>query len=65
MEVVRDLGILLDKMLLRDHIDYVTAKAFKNLGFIFQTGQYLRNPHFMNILYCTYVHSILGYAVLI
>lgn len=62
-ELVRDLGILLDsKMTMTNHIDYVTNRAFRSLGFCMRTCHPFTNILSFKIVYYAYVRSILEYA---
>ena len=66
VEVVRDLGVLLDKQLLiRDHIDAVSAKAYRNLGFVLRVGEVFTKTNTLKILYFAYVRSLLEFGSVI
>lgn len=61
--MVRDLGVLLDnKLLFRNHIDLITSKAYKNLGFVIRTGKLFSQPESIKALYYAYVRSVLEFA---
>jgi hypothetical protein len=61
--LVRDLGILMDsKMLFSDHVNYVTNKAYRNLGFLMRTCRPFGNCHSLKIVYYAYCRSILEYG---
>ncbi|KAG7305587.1 hypothetical protein JYU34_009672 [Plutella xylostella] len=60
---VRDLGVLLDhKLSFVNHVNNVTARAYKMLGFIFRIGHDFNNPLTLITLYNCFVRSILEYA---
>lgn len=62
-ETVRDLGIWLDsKMLFSEHIDHITKKAYRNLGFLIRSCKPFRNTHSLKVVYFAYCRSILEYA---
>lgn len=62
-KVVKDLGVLLDsKLSFTDHINNITTKAFKNLGFILRVSKPFTDVHCLKILYYTYVRSTLEYC---
>lgn len=62
-DLVRDLGVMLDsKVTMRHHVDYITNRAFRNLGFIMRTCQPFQQMLSFKVLYYTYVRSILEYA---
>lgn len=59
----KDLGVIFDDKLCFDlHIDMITSKAFKMLGFIFRAGKLFRNPQSLLTLYNSYVRSYLEYC---
>ena len=61
--VVRDLGIYLDsRMLMRNHINNIADRAFRNLGFIIRTCQPFQCATSYSVVYFAYVRSILEYA---
>lgn len=63
VEVVRDLGVLLDaKMTMTDHIDYIINRAYRNLGFIIRTCKPFRQPLSFKVVYYAYVRCILEYS---
>lgn len=60
---IRDLGVQLDSGLyFESHINKITAKAYKLLGFIFRQGTDFRNVSTLTLLYNAYVRSQLEYA---
>lgn len=62
-DTVVDLGITLDSKLLFDkHIDNITAKAMKLLGFLFRVTKDFKTLKTLKILYCSLVRSQLEYA---
>lgn len=61
--VIRDLGVLFDeKLLFTEHIDMISTKAFKNLGFILRTCKNFKNVDAIKSVYFAYTRSILEYA---
>lgn len=62
-DVAKDLGIYLDSKLLYDkHINHITSKAIKTLGFIIRQCKKFNDPDTMKTLYNTYVRCQLEYA---
>lgn len=60
---IRDLGVLLDsKLLFQSHVEHITSKALKMLGFILRVSSVFKNPQTFKILYISYVRSHLEYA---
>ncbi|CAG9136232.1 unnamed protein product [Plutella xylostella] len=60
---IKDLGVIHDSKLLFDaHIDAITAKTSKALGFIMRLSTNFKQAKTFKILYCTYVRSNLEYA---
>lgn len=60
---VRDLGIKLDsKMTFNEHIDMITNKSYKQLGFVKRVSTAFKDVECIKILYFTFVRSILEYA---
>lgn len=60
---VRDLGIILDNKLLFDvHIDYITKKANRMLGFMLRIGHRFKNPTTYFNLYFSLVRSVLEFG---
>lgn len=60
---IRDLGVLHDSKLLFDaHIDAITAKAYKALGFVLRSSRDFTKAKTLKVLYCCYVRSNLEYA---
>lgn len=58
-----DLGVTLDSKLLFDqHIDNISAKAMKTLGFIFRVTKDFKQIRTLKILFCSLVRSQLEYA---
>lgn len=63
VQQIRDLGILLDSELRFDtHIDKITSKAFKTLGFILRNTKEFRQPDSIILLYNALVRSCLEYC---
>lgn len=60
---VMDLGVYLDQgLLLATHINNITAKAYKMLGFLFRQCKNFKNPSTYVMLYNAFVRTILEYA---
>lgn len=60
---IRDLGVILDAKLLFDkHVDHITSKAMKTLGFIIRVTKNFKMAKSLKILYCSLVRSQLEYA---
>lgn len=65
-DTVKDLGILLDsKLSFRDHIAFISAKASKNLGFLFRVAKHFTDIRCLKTLYCSLVRSTLEYAAVV
>lgn len=61
--IVRDLGVHFDsKLNFSEHIDYITNKAYKTLGFVMRTCQPFQDLVSIKCVYYAYVRSILEYA---
>lgn len=59
----KDLGVLLDdKLSFNEHVDDITRKAYRTLGFIFRCGKYFYNQSSMRLLYLSLVRSRLEYC---
>ncbi|KAJ0178985.1 hypothetical protein K1T71_005760 [Dendrolimus kikuchii] len=62
-DVVRDLGVYFDsKMVMAHHINTITNKAFRNLGFIMRICKPFTSLLCMKVVYFAYVRSILEYC---
>lgn len=60
VDCIRDLGVTLDKQLrFNKHIDNITCRAFKMLGFVIRSCKELKSPKTKTILYNAYVRPIL------
>ncbi|CAH2089439.1 unnamed protein product [Euphydryas editha] len=60
---IKDLGVIFDKKLtFDDHIQYITEKASKMLGFIMRNGKEFRNLQTKRLLYNAFVLSTLEYC---
>lgn len=60
---MRDLGVYFDsKLIMSEHIDYITHKAYKNLGFVQRITQPFTDLLCIKSIYNAYVRSILDYA---
>lgn len=63
---VRDLGVILDeKLTFEAHINQITSKAYKSLGFVIRNSQLFKSPLCLKTLYYCYVRSILESASVI
>lgn len=61
-----DLGVTLDKkMSFNTHIEKITSKAMRMLGFIFRNAKEFNDPYVLKTLFCTYVRPILEYASIV
>lgn len=64
--VVKDLGVYLDDGLtMNHHVNYVTTKARKALGFIKRFSKEFNEVHILKTLYFAYVRPILEYCSII
>lgn len=62
-DYIRDLGVIIDSKLLFDrHIDSITSKATKTLGFIVRSTKHFELVKSLKILYCSLIRSQLEYA---
>ncbi|CAH2105396.1 unnamed protein product [Euphydryas editha] len=60
---VRDLGIQLDhKLLMTEHIEFITDKAYKQLGYIKRVCKTFTDVESIKMLYFSYVRSVLEYC---
>lgn len=60
---IKDLGVQFDqKMALSDHIDHISNRAYKNLGFVLRVCKPFRDVSAIRTVYFAYVRSILEYA---
>ena len=63
---IKDLGIILDsKLSFKNHVEYITAKASKILGFVFRTAKNFTNIQCLKALYYALVRSVLEYAAVV
>lgn len=63
VHLVRDLGVYLDsKLNMIEHIDIITNKAYKSLGFVMRTCKPFSDTACIKNVYYAYVRSILEYA---
>ncbi|KAJ0173127.1 hypothetical protein K1T71_011303 [Dendrolimus kikuchii] len=63
IDEIRDLGVLHDSKFLYDkHIDHITKKAYKTLGFVMRVSSQFSNVKVLKILYGSLVRSLLEYA---
>ena len=62
-DAVRDLGVLLDsKLSFVQHIESITDKAYKNLGFVLRTCRPFNDIECIKLLYYANVRSVLEYC---
>ncbi len=60
---IKDLGIIFDdKLSFTEHIDDITRKSYRMLGFIFRCGKYFVSQYSMRILYSSLVRNRLEYC---
>ncbi|XP_025405375.1 uncharacterized protein LOC112679698 [Sipha flava] len=65
-DCVMDLGITFDRSLtFRTHIEKVTCKALKFLGFVKKISAEFKLSNSLKTLYCSFVRSILEYGIII
>lgn len=63
VNVVRDLGVYFDsKLIMNEHIDHITHRAYKSLGFVQRVTQPFTDLLCTKNVYNAYVRSILDYA---
>lgn len=63
VEVIRDLGILLDSgMSFSNHIDNIVKRSYQSLGFVIRTCKPFTTIMSLKIIYYAYIRSILEYA---
>lgn len=63
VEIVRDLGVMFDsKLTFSNHIDLITSKAYKSLGFVLRSCKAFKNIEALKSVYFAYVRSVLEYA---
>ncbi|KOB67440.1 putative RNA-directed DNA polymerase from transposon BS [Operophtera brumata] len=63
MDVIKDLGVYLDyKLLMDEHINNVSGKAFKNVGFVMLVCKPINDLNCIKIVYNAYVRSSLEHA---
>lgn len=63
VSVKKDLGVTIDdKLSFNQHVDDITRKAYKLLGFVFRCGKYFSCQSSMRILYSSLVRSRLEYC---
>nr|CAI5828984.1 unnamed protein product [Callosobruchus analis] len=63
---IKDLGVTFDKKLsFSTHIDNITSKANRSLGFIFRTCKNFNDIHTLKVLYYSLVRSSLEYASIV
>ncbi|KAG7312376.1 hypothetical protein JYU34_001864 [Plutella xylostella] len=63
---IRDLGILLDdKLILDQHVENITCRAYKMMGFVLRSAKPFKNASTYLLLYKTLVRPCLEYASVI
>lgn len=63
VQTIRDLGVVFDsKLTFEQHINIITTKAYRMLGFISRSLNKFSQLHTYKTLYFTYVRSILEYC---
>lgn len=63
VQTIRDLGVIFDsKLTFEQHINIITTKAYRMLGFISRSLNKFSQLHTYKTLYFTYVRSILEYC---
>lgn len=63
VNTIKDLGVIFDQELtFTDHIDYITNKALKTLGFLKRSLRDFSDLLCFKTLYCAYIRSTLEYA---
>lgn len=59
----KDLGVLMDdKLSFTQHVDDITRKSYKMLGFIFRCGKYFKTQRSMSLLFNSLVRNHLEYC---
>lgn len=60
---IKDLGVYIDcDLKFTTHLDYITKKAYRNLGFVDRNSRYFKSPKTYKTLYCSIVRSSLEYC---
>ena len=63
---VRDLGVLLDfKLTFNEHVEVLTKKAYRMLGFVIRNSRGLRNLNLLQLAYYSNVRSVLEFNAVI
>lgn len=63
VSIKKDLGVIFDdKLSFNEHIDDITRKSYRMLGFIFRSGKYFKSQLSMRLLYNTLVRNRLEYC---
>lgn len=66
VSIVKDIGVFFDcKMLFEHHIQQITTKAKKSLGFIIRTCRGFKQIESIRTLYMAYVNSVLSFGSVI
>ena len=62
--IMNDLGIMIDeRVTMNDHVDYVTGKARRSLGFVKRHAKDFNDPYVTKALYCAIVRPTLEYCI--
>lgn len=60
---IKDLGVIIDeKLSFKQHVEMITRKSYKMLGFIFRCGKYFRDQSSMLLLFNALVRNRLEYC---
>lgn len=63
VQSIKDLGVTFDsKLTFEKHIEIITKRAYRMLGFISRSLNHFKQPNTYKILYFTYIRSILEYC---
>lgn len=61
LEIVRDLDVMLDYR----HLDHISHRSYKMLGFLHKSAKCFRQIEALKVLYFVYVRSVMKYTALI
>lgn len=63
VSIKKDLGVIIDdKLSFNEHVDYITRKSYRMIGFIFRCGKYFTSQSSMRLLYSSLVRNRLEYC---
>lgn len=66
LNTVKDLGVMMDsKLTFSEHIDMISTKAYRNLGFVLRISKPFSDVGCLRVLYFSFVRSILEYCSVI